>query len=150
MPKTTAADRKALRAEEEKKAALKKAAFAATLPLKLLLLMARAEDRSDVTYAVHNPEGGDLQVAFSFHAAGRSVDRAYRGDDDFRNDDSNDADVRRLYLTSEEWEVQGVDAEFETREAADRERARLRQVAKDAWELLSEEQRTALGVRRPF
>lgn len=147
MTKLTAADRKSLKAKEDAKQDLLKAAFRSELPMKLLALMARAQSRSDVSYAVHNPEGGVLRVSFEFNSNAVS----HRSRDDFHRDDgSNDSEVYDVYLTSEEWDVQRVEDELKEREAADRERERMLKVAKDAYDNLSEEQRTALGVRRPY
>lgn len=146
MGKLSAADRKALQAEEAKQQSLKKAEYAATLPMKLLVLMARAQARSDVSYAVHNPDGGFMHVVFSFNSVGYCPDGSHNSS----HDGSNDPDVHQVYLTSDEWEVQRVENEFSEREAADLERERLLKVARDAYDSLSEEQRTALKVRRPY
>lgn len=134
MAKESKADRIAREAIEREVADKEKAAFRATLPLKFLQMIAKAHARGDVRAEVFDhPEGG-IHVKFKFPAPS---DSSYEREE-------------TLWLDSEPWDVESVQAEFTRLDEEARERARIRQIAQEAYDLLSQAQRDALGVRKPY
>lgn len=136
MGKETAAQRKAREAEEHAAREREKAAFAATLPPRFLQLIARAEARHDVSAKVFDPKDGVLRVEFTFPSQ-PCIEY------------DHDGSSHTLYLTSESYEVDAVDKEFQMLEEAEREAARKRKIAQDVYDRLSPEEREATGIRRP-
>lgn len=136
MARQSAADRRAAEAAEREKQAKELAEFQEkVLPVRILELLAKAEQRGDVRASVHNPPGGGLRVQFCFSP---------------EDEHSSYAFEPILRLTSEPYEVDAVVQQFIQLEARDAERLRKRQVAQEAYDLLSPEQREALGVRKPY
>lgn len=131
MARKTAAERKEEQRVELEKQEQAMLAYKSTLPFNLLTMMARIGNRSDVSYTVEASQTGAITVEFTFACA-------------------HYPDIFCISLTSFEWEVEEVERRITELEDADREKLRMRQIAKDAYELLTEEQRVALGVAKPY
>ena len=101
--------------------------FRKTLPTRLFFLMAEASKRH-VDFNIKTKEG--LKVEFLFHFQGDQV-----------------TEIIDLE-TSEEWELETIQSNFEQLEREAKERERKAQVRVLALEKLTEEEREVLGVRK--
>jgi hypothetical protein len=143
----TADDRKAKRAEKalkdqqarelaQQESNIKNAQFMAELPIRIFKLMARANSRHNVTVEV---KGG-------------TKDNLLRAEFYFREDGDRDVRAQIVYLEyfSEGmiWEVPDLETKFDDMDAADAEAARLRALAQETYDSLTDDQRNALGLRR--
>jgi hypothetical protein len=134
VPSTKAANRRLTEKLNQERQVLEQAAFRATLPLRLLQLLAKAQGRSDTQANLYDHPDAGLRIEFKFRAAPGQ---------EFEQEEV-------LRLTSEPWEIDAVEVQFDRLDAEELERARIRMVAQEGYDLLSPEQRKALGVHRPF
>lgn len=143
QPKETRAEKnRRLQAERDAEQRRKKQEQLEKNPLRLLKLLARAElYRFDgVSYRIHDGYIGIedqidplFRVTFSFERGGGFTD-----------------ETNILYLVSDDWIFQSVEDEFDRIDAEKAEAARKLQDAREAYDLLSENQRKALNLtRRP-
>lgn len=146
-----AADRKAkkLREEQERLAAealeqKRRDEFMAKLPMKMLELMARSTKYDGVRYHV---EGGTetslLRVMFEF-------DEVSDSSMDMRLYDDSVLVYMQSWNYDSERHVATIEDLMDQRDKYVAEVQRLRGVAMEAYNALTEEQRKALGVRKPF
>ena len=131
MEKLTKRERNAFElAERERQRTEARVKFTAELPLKLLQLMARAHPYAKC-YAKPRPEGVALSgftVHFEFH--------------------ENAGDGYELSLMSEEWEVASLADALDELEEKKAMAAAKRKLAAETWDVLTPEQREALGLSK--
>lgn len=138
-PRETAAarrEREALEREEEQK---RKEAYQATVPLKLLQLLAKAQACHDVETSVYDDPVGGVRVKFSFPPLAGDFDT-------FGGDERVDFTV--YHLSSEPYEVNAIEAQFNRLEEEALAAAHKLKVARETYDNLSQEARDALGLRR--
>lgn len=141
MPKETAAQRKEREALERAEEQKRKEAYQATLPLKLLQLLAKAQARHDVTTAVFDDPEGGLRVEFNFPPVPATDENNYCG--------SEGEQYLLYHLSSEAYQVEFVEQEFERLEKQDAEAAENRRIAQGVWDRLTPKEREVTGIRRP-
>jgi hypothetical protein len=140
MPREKAAERKAREALEREEEQKRKEAFQATLPLKLLQLLAKAQARHDVNTSVHDDPVGGLRVNFAFPPP-PPTEETYCGE--------GPVEHTLYHLSSEPYEVDAVEWEFKRLEDEARAAAEKRRIAQDVYDRLTPEEREATGLRRP-
>lgn len=138
MPRETKEQRMESKRLEQERQNVENVEFLAALPMTVFRLMARVQKRYDVSTTVSDTDG-QLCVKFCFDA-GAVTPYA--------------TEAKVFLRTNYEWEMQDAVDEVTRRldelNAADAEAARLRNVAQNAYDSLSDEQRAALGLtRRP-
>lgn len=140
-PKETAAARKEREALEQAEAKKQLEAFRATVPLKLLQLLAKAQTRHDVDTSVYDDPIGGIRVKFSFPPMAANAD-------DFGGDER--LEFTAYHLANDPYDIQAIEGQFERLEQEALMAARKLKVAQAAYDNMDSETREALGLmRRP-
>lgn len=138
-PRENAAARKEREAREREEEQKRKEAFQATVPLKLLQLIAKAQACHDVQTLVYDDPEGGVRVNFSFPPLASTVD-------DFGGDERININV--YHLSSEPYELDAVEGHFNRLKEEALAAARKRKLAQETYDNLTPEAREALGLHR--
>lgn len=127
-------ERDALRRQEEQHRSEERSAFLASLPRRLIALMAQVDRRHDAHYVCREREGLDT-VTFTFDAESKEE---YGSEFNIK--------LRPEYAWEDEHEMKSAEQELARRDERDCEQARQKEIAKGAWASLNPEQQEALRV----
>lgn len=128
---------KQAREDADRARQLKHAEFMAALPMRIFKLMARCQDRNNITFEVKGgTEKSLLRVEVKIQEYPN--DRSYTNDKIFYLDHFND---------NMTWELDRVEEWVTEQEDAEKEVERKRLVARDAYDAMSQDVRDALGLK---
>lgn len=142
MPRAPRKTEKELRIERDEEQRVQNRMRLQENPLRILKLLARAANYPEATFRVidgstdpNDLETPQLRVEYTIQRTG--------------NEYAHDGHV--YLMESEEYEFKSIESMFDSIDLEKAEAARKRKIAQEAYDVLSEEQRDALGLRyRPI